>query len=458
MATLFKEGATYLIQFSDGNGKRPKIRLGKMPKKAAETVLSHVETMLACRLANRSYPPEVSTWLGGIPNDMLKKLAKVDLAAYERHTTGELWSAFRKQKKGVKKSTLNVYDYAEQRFFAFFDRNADLRKLVADDFTAWGEFLQAEYRSPRVGKPLKESTVAGAITKAKAVFNWAVSKKWIDSSPLKGVSRGSFLNPEKDREVTMDEYYRILDVCPCLDWRVIFALARIGGLRPCEILRLRWIDIDWERKRFIVMSPKTERYRGKDKRIVPLFPELQAELLRLLQDECSKGREYVINRYTNRDGGISASTCAKIARRTGIEEFPRPFDNMRASRSTEIYDIHGAHLESKWIGHSKKTAADCYLQVREVDFERAVQSGRGERFAIGLETETVQLTAPVGESKNRVVRIPVQQASESGGTELHEHEKKPTFVGSVDSLPDGATTVLPKRGLEPPLRVTETRT
>ena len=41
---------------------------------------------------------------------------------------------------------------------------------------------------------------------------------------------------------------------------------------------------------------------------------------------------------------------------------------------------------------------------------------------------------------------PVRQASESSGTELQEHEKKPTFVGSVDSLPDGATIVLPKRG------------
>ena len=56
----------------------------------------------------------------------------------------------------------------------------------------------------------------------------------------------------------------------------------------------------------------------------------------------------------------------------GIEPIPRPFDNMRASRSTEVYAEFGAFYESQWIGHSAKVARDHYLQVREEDFERAV--------------------------------------------------------------------------------------
>ena len=81
-----------------------------------------------------------------------------------------------------------------------------------------------------------------------------------------------------------------------------------------------------------------------------------------------------------------------------------------------------------------------------------------KRLTVALESETVQSIARFQETENNAVQIPVQQASESAGTELQEHEKKPTFVGSVESLHIGATAGLPKRGLEPPLRLNRTRT
>jgi len=38
----------------------------------------------------------------------------------------------------------------------------------------------------------------------------------------------------------------MLDACPDAEWRLIFALARLGGLRvPSEILCLTWGDIHW---------------------------------------------------------------------------------------------------------------------------------------------------------------------------------------------------------------------
>jgi len=273
-------------------------------------------------------------------------------------------------------STLTVYDYAEHRLFSFFDRDTDLSQLAPENFEEWKEFLQTEYRSPRNGKPLVEATVAGTITKVKALFNWAVLKKWItkDQNPLQGVGRGSFVNRKNDRFVTMDEYRRLLDACPCQDWRVIISLARIGGLRcPSEVLRLKWSDINWEYPaRFYVTSSKTERYIGKGSRLVPLFQELHTELGKLFESESSEGTEYVINRYRSPERSNLGTQFARIVKMAGIEPIPRPFDNMRASRSTEVYAEFGAFYESKWIGHSTKIARDHYLQVREEDFERAV--------------------------------------------------------------------------------------
>ena len=84
--------------------------------------------------------------------------------------------------------------------------------------------------------------------------------------------------------------------------------------------------------------------------------------------------EFVVNRYRDPERTNLGTQFARIVKMSGIGPIPRPFDNMRASRSTEIYVEFGAYLESEWIGHSSKVAHDHYLQVREEDFERA--SGR----------------------------------------------------------------------------------
>ena len=127
----------------------------------------------------------------------------------------------------------NLGPYAERRFFDFFGTDEMLSELTKPRMEQWKLYLRKE-------GGLAESTTAGTIQKAKAVFNYAVRVGWVTESPLDGVGRGSFINRENDRFVTMDEYRSLLDVCPCSDWRVIIALARIGGLRcPSEVLRLR---------------------------------------------------------------------------------------------------------------------------------------------------------------------------------------------------------------------------
>jgi integrase len=68
--------------------------------------------------------------------------------------------------------------------------------------------------------------------------------------------------------VTRDMADRVLQVCVDNQWRLIFVLCRYGGLRcPSEVLELRWDDIDWERGRMTVRSPKTEHHEGKESRV-----------------------------------------------------------------------------------------------------------------------------------------------------------------------------------------------
>ena len=245
---------------------------------------------------------------------------------------------------------------------------------------AWKRFL--------LESGFSTATVAGTIAKAKAVFSWAVKQGWLEKSPLDGVGKGSYRNEEKDRIVTREEYRKLLDASICQEWRVIITLARICGLRPCEILTLRWSDIS-RKDRFTVYSPKlkgTKRY----KRDVPLFPELAVELEKLRAIPGHENQEYVINRYPNREASNLVPQFNRMAKRAGIGPIPRPFDNMRASRATEIYNEHGAKKESVWIGHSVKEALESYLMVTDDDYANAA-----DKKDIQLEDKT-KIVPPEG--------------------------------------------------------------
>lgn len=356
--------------------QRKTIPLGKRyNERTAMELKNVVETLVYCKDNSVTMlDKRTLAWLESASTEIREKLAKAGLFEIPpERTIRELWDAYLLQKTDIKKSTRDGYDYAEERLFSFFKGNELLTGLTSEQFADLKDFLRTDYRSPLTDKPLVESTVAGTLAKIKAAFNWAVRKKWIAETPLKGVGKGSYVNREKDYHVTMDEYRRLLDACPCQDWRCIIALARIGGMRaPSEVLRLRWTDINWEKSRFYVTSPKTERYKGKAGRVVPLWPALREELETLFFRENTEGTEYVINRYRNPERSNLGTQFARIVLMAGIEPIEKPFNNMRASRSTEVYAEYGAFLESKWIGHSTKIARDHYLQVREEDFERAV--------------------------------------------------------------------------------------
>ena len=111
---------------------------------------------------------------------------------------------------------------------------------------------------------------------------------------LKGITVKG--NAERFRFVTHEEIQSVIDAAPCVEWRAIIALARYGGLRtPSETLALKWSDVDWERQRLRIPSPKTAHV-GKSFRVAPLFSELEP-YLRDAFELAADGSEFVINRY-----------------------------------------------------------------------------------------------------------------------------------------------------------------
>ena len=77
----------------------------------------------------------------------------------------------------------------------------------------------------------------------------------------------------------------MITACPDNDWRLIFALARFGGVRfPSEVESLKWSDVDWENSTFTVHEKKVEHHPGRGRRVVPIFTALRPHLERAFRE------------------------------------------------------------------------------------------------------------------------------------------------------------------------------
>lgn len=197
-------------------------------------------------------------------------------------------------------------------------------------------------------------------------------RRYIQSNPFDELPCAIRPNTKRYYFITEEEAQQVIAACPNDEWRLIFILCRHGGLRcPSEVLRLTWDDIDWERNRFTVHSPKTEHHDGHESRLVPLVPEV-AEALQNVQCQEQKNSDYVITQY--RLNNLNLRTQLKrILRKAGLEPWPKLFQNLRSSRETELAERFPLHVVTAWLGNSVTVAQKHYLQVTEAHIAEAAK-------------------------------------------------------------------------------------
>ncbi len=64
----------------------------------------------------------------------------------------------------------------------------------------------------------------------------------------------------------------------------------------------------------------------------------------------------MISRYRNATQNLR-TRLQKIIRRAGLEPWPKLWQNLRATRETELAEIFPVHVVSAWIGNSVTVAA-----------------------------------------------------------------------------------------------------
>lgn len=247
-----------------------------------------------------------------------------------------------------------------------FFQDRPLDKITPGDADEFSHWLHSK---------LGDNTARRTLGRAKQFFRAAHRKRMIAHDPLADLT-GTSVRPNSQREyfVSRAETDRLLGASATNRWQLIVGLARFGGIRiPSELFGLLWEHIDFERGRMTVTSPKTANH-AKHSRVVPIFPELRPLLVegwRQASELLGKSpREPVIPAQ-------QASTVRRgllvILKRAGLTPWPKLFQNLRASRQTELVREFPVHVVCAWLGNSPAVALRHYLQVREEDFQKAIQ-------------------------------------------------------------------------------------
>jgi integrase len=363
------------ILFVAPDGKRKTIRLGSMNQRQANAFKVKVEALIGQTISG-VVNDEISRWLAEMDTRTYKRLIAVGLAKpreCDGQTLGALIDGYIDGRRADSKPrTIINLDQARKVLLEFFDPNKPIRDINEADAEEFGRWLMAERR-------LGINTAHRHCGRAKQFLRFAVRKRLIQRNPFDGMKTRVGSNPDRKFFVTDEMARKVLDACPSAEWRLIFALARWGGLRcPSEVLALRWGDIDWEGSRFTVRSAKTEHHEGKDRRLVPIFPELLPhladafELAKTLY-RAELGQEFVVRRC--RDSGVNLRTqLGRIIERAGMKPWVKPFHNLRATRQTELAETYPIHVVCAWLGNSAAVAGEHYLQVTDAHFEKAAQN------------------------------------------------------------------------------------
>jgi integrase len=367
MASISKDAnGNRTIQFIAGDGKRRSIRLGKLPVKATNEIKTKVDSLNAAAIAGIGWERDLAGWVGRLESKLYDKLANVGLvpnrAESEKVTLGPFIDSYLEKRTDIKPQTRINLQQVRRNLIEFFGANKPLADVTEGDADEFRLFLN---------RKLGENTVRRRCGRARQLFRAALKRRLIASNPfgeMKGIAVQA--NTARFHFVSQIDAQKVLDACPDAQWRLLFALSRFGGLRcPSEHLALRWGDINWERGRMTVRSPKTEHHEGKGSRIVPIFPEVRPYLEQVFE-EAEPGTEFVITRYRDANSNLR-TTFEKIIRRAGLNPWQKLFQNLRSTRQTELAEKFPAHVVCAWMGNSEAVAKKHYLQVTDAHFDTA---------------------------------------------------------------------------------------
>lgn len=208
-------------------------------KKAADGICDYVERLASAKRFGVPVDYEAASWLMKIGNTLHERL-DAGLAT-PRHAipavtlAGIIDRFISRRESSVKAGTRLVWTQARRHLLAAFSADRPATNVTPADADDFRRKLRADY---------SEAYTAMMIA-TKGFYRDAVRRKTLAESPFADTATVSQRNPERFRFIDLATIAKCIDAAPDAEWRLLFALARYGGLRvPSEPPGLRWADVD----------------------------------------------------------------------------------------------------------------------------------------------------------------------------------------------------------------------
>ena len=184
------------------------------------------------------------TLYGRSKKEVQEKLLKVQHDALlglpvqpERVTLGQHMEAWLAGKKpGLRRSTIESYERLYRQHIEPHLGHVPLRQLDYRRIEAFYAYLESE-------EELGPRTIAYVAWLLRSACDDAVQKRLIPTNPVRLASRRTYRKQEA-RYMTPEELRFFLAACPSQRLGDMFIVGVYTGLRPGELLGLRWQDVD----------------------------------------------------------------------------------------------------------------------------------------------------------------------------------------------------------------------
>lgn len=419
------------VQFKGADGKRRSVRLGKVSEDDAEKLRGTVAELSAVRSGEQSFSPHLAAWVKTTKEHnptLYDRLAAVGLV--DRRQTpavkmslGAFLQSWIDKRAGAKPHSLKIYRDAAGKLKAHFGEAVKIDTITPG--------MANDYARAVATKHAKDWAMR-LVKFARQFFHDAVRDRLITENPFIGAKPQGVRSPKGRKQffnVTPEMAEQVLAACPNAEWKLIFALARYGGLRvDSERNSLRWDEVDWKAGKFIVHAPKTEHHDNGGVRIIPIFEELRP-YFEAARAAAPADAVHVIAKH--RGNTTVATSLKKFVRRAGLTPWPCFLNNLRSTRQRELIRKVGLKPACEWIGNSARVAEKHYDHVTQEDFDKVTGGAT---------------------SGANAVQNPVHRQSSPSNAEPHESENsqgKTRFDGKTRRIGEAAKYTRQESNLQP---------
>lgn len=286
--------------------------------------------------------------------------------------------------------------YDRQRRGDWSERHANdtLRKLELHILPSLGALALQEIRvthGRQLLEPLenagKKETARKCLAIASQVLDHAVLNEWLTANPLSTAKRGLSIKQVKThypslpwREVpelwqAAEAYSETMD----LQTHNALRLQALTFVRPGELIGMRWDEIDWTRKQWLIPADRMKGKRGHNRdHIVPLSTQAVAVLQS--QQLINGSRDYVFYSSRSKSGHISNMSVNMALIRMGFKGrmCAHGFRAMAMTALQEERQIDRIHIDRQLAHVPESKVAAAYNRAEYIKERTALMQAWGD--------------------------------------------------------------------------------